>query len=427
MAVVPKPRKTDNWVQSFLRYTEGISSPKIFRKWAAITCLGAALERRVWIRTSKGFTYGNLFVILIGLPGLGKSEAIDHIRNVLQACYVKDLHRLPTHLMPYDVTKGALLDKLSEMTRYGPDPFSDVVGAEMKVKYHSALLAISELGDLIREYDSQLLSALHSLWDGKGIIEEERRYRKDKPISIDNPSLALLGGTTTAYLSRTFPPAAWEEGFIARTIMVYSSDLVEPDLFGEESVDLALAQDLVEDLRQIGRLVGRMEFTPDAKDSITKWQKAGKPPEPEHARLVHYNSRRVRQILKLSMIAAINRGNQLLIDVEDFQTALGWLVEAEKAMPKIFLEISGRSEGHVLNELYLHARQLWDSPLSGKVPIRKALLIGFLTTRVDPLRVEATLKMALEAELLIQIPMPNGETRYRPADKPKLLRPGTRT
>lgn len=419
----PKSRKLDSWIGGFLHFTEGLSSPKLFRKWAAITALGACLERRVWVWTSKGPTYANMFVILVGRPGIGKSEAINNIRNIVKGTYSKDLWRIATELIPYDVTKGAMLDKLSKYTRYGLDPWADTIGLKERVKYHSAFLAVSELGDLVREHDHQLLSALHSLFDCLPVVEEERRYRENDPISIVNPSMALLGGTTTAYLSRTFPPAAWDEGFMARTILIYSADKIDPDLFNDLEIDMTLVKELVDDLRQISKLEGRMNFTDEAKASIRAWQKAGQPPQPEHARLEHYNTRRMRHALKLSMISAINKGNALLIDAEDFQQALTWMIEAEKAMPQIFLEIVGRADGQVQNELYLHVRGICDSPLHGNRPVSKAILVDFLRSRVSSWQIESVIETCCEAELLIKCPQADNTIKYRPNPKPSLLRP----
>lgn len=378
----------------------------------------------MWVRTAKGFTFPNLFVILVGRPGIGKSEAINNIRPLVEATYVKEVFRKVTELMPYDVTKGALLDRLATYGRKGLDPYSETVDKQEPVKYHSAFLAVSELGNLVREKDNQLLNSLHDLYDCPPVVQEERRYLKDKPTAIINPSLALLGGTTPSYLSETFPPQAWSQGFMARVIMVYSSDMIEPDLFSEETIDLALANELVRDLRTMGKLNGRMEFTDECKKTIVAWQKGGRQPAPDHPRLEHYNTRRMRHAIKLAMIAAIDRGNALVIEVDDFQTALNWMIEAEKQMPQVLLELVGRADGQVINELYFHLQGLWDSPLHGRRPMPRSILVDFLRHRVAAWQVDQIIKTAVDAELIIICKQPDGEPdKYKPNPKPSILRP----
>lgn len=420
----PKHGRTlPSWTEGFLELTNGITSPKLFRKWAAITVVGAALTRRVWFKSLKSYSYGNMYVLLVGKPGLGKSEAVNRIRDIVRATLVKDMYPIAVEMMPYDVTKGALLDKLSTYQRWGHDPYAWSLGRKEKIKYHYGLLAISEFGNLVRDFDSVLLNTLHDLWDCPPTIEEERRYRSNNPIMIVNPGLALLGGTTSAYLMKSMPEQAWDEGFLARTIIVYSSEEVEPNLFDEDEIDLVLLRDLITDLRQVSRLEGEAEFAEETKKAIKKWLRAGKPPVPEHHKLEHYSSRRLHHALKLSLIASVDRSNDLKILPEDFQTALGWMIEAEKNMPQLFLEMSGRGDKQLLNDLYFHVKQIQEAPLWQGRPVRKSQLVDFLLHKAASWQVDQLINSALEAELLIRCPMPDGEIRYKFNPKASLLRP----
>ena len=299
------------------------------------------------------------------------------------------------------------------------------LGIEGDHHYHSAFLAISELQDLVRDHDTALLGALHSLYDCLPMITEERRYRADNPIKIPRGQITLLGGTTPAYIGRTFPAAAWDEGFMARTIIIYSGDYIEPDLFGGEDgldgLNPDLAADLVSDLRLIGRMNGRFEWSDDAKTTIVAWQKSGQMPKPSHPKLEHYCTRRLRHAIKLSMIASANRSDDLKIEVEDFQDALMWMHEAETAMPAIFLEIVGKSDSQVLNELYHFARGLWEFPTSKHQAVRRGQLVNFLRSKVPAMQIDKIIDIAVEAELLVKMPTSTGEIRFRPNDKAALF------
>lgn len=411
-----------NWIDGFLEYTNGLSSPPIFRKWAAITTIGAALERRVYTLTAKGPTFPNLYIILIGRPGIGKSEAINACRTLIRATKSDGIYEQVCHLAPTDVTKASLYDYLasSKIRRLGPDPEAEALEMPGDFHYHSAFLAVSELSDLIRDHDTQLLGALHGLYDCLPFVEEERRYRADNPIKIPRAQISLLGGTTPAYISRTFPPQAWDEGFMARTILIYSADYIEPDLFGAEELDPLVSRELVEDLRQIGQLRGRYGITDAAKQSITAWQKGGRQPAPNHIRLEHYNTRRLRHAIKLSIIAAANHTNRTIIDVPDFQEALSWMIEAEQVMPQVFMEMVGKSDNQTLNELYHFARGLWEGGLMKGQPIRRGILANFVRRKVPSYQIDSIIDTAVSCDMLIKCPTSTGEIRYKPADKPQL-------
>lgn len=367
--------------------------------------MGASLERRVWTITAKGPTYPNLFTILVGRPGIGKSEAINGVRALIRATPVEGISESVCNLAPVDVTKASLYDYLAsaKVRRTCQDPADDALMKATESHYHSAFLAVSELSDLIREHDTQLLSALHGLYDCLPFIEEERRYRADNAIKIPRPQVSLLGGTTPATITRTFPAQAWDEGFLSRSILIYSDRHIEPDLFGEDTdSDPMATRALVDDLRRIGQIRGRYIFTPEAIDTIKAWQKGGKLPRPDHPRLEHYNTRRLRHSLKLAMVAAASRSDRLLITHADFQEGLSWLVEAEQDMPKLFLEMIGKSDGQVMNELYHFVRKQWESPVPqlNKQPVRRGALYNHLRYKVPHYQIASIIEAACAAELL---------------------------
>ena len=95
-----------DFVDLFLDYTEQISSPPIFRLWAAIAGVAGALERRVWVKALPQCTYANLYVLLVAAPGIGKG-VIDEITRIW-----RKVPRL--HLAPDSVTSASLLDSLME-------------------------------------------------------------------------------------------------------------------------------------------------------------------------------------------------------------------------------------------------------------------------------------------------------------------------
>lgn len=394
--------------------------------------MGAALERRVWTITAKKPTFPNLFVVLMGPPGIGKSEAINGVRVLVKGTHSEGVYEPACLLAPTDVTKASLYDWLSskKARRPGPDPEAAHLGIQEDFHYHSAFLAVTELGDFVREHDSQLLNSLHSLYDCVPFVEEERRYRADNPIKIQRPQVSLLGGTTPAYIARTFPSSAWDEGFMARTILIYSSEKIEPDLFGDEhdNLDPLLARELVEDLRAIGKMCGRMEFDTHTKTAMVKWQKGGYQPRPAHIRLEHYNTRRMRHAIKLSIIAAANRSNGNTIVLEDFQEALAWMIEAEEQMPKIFLDMVGKSDSQVLNELYHFVKGFYEHPLTKNQPMRHGMVINFLRNKVPAYAVEGVLKIALEAELLVKcLTKDVNDVRYKPGESPSLYKVKAKT
>src|SRR5438067_5724999 len=70
-----------DFIESFLKLTEGTRTPELFRLWSAIALVGGALERRVWINNGDGTVFPNMFILLVAPPGVGKF-VIEEVRSL---------------------------------------------------------------------------------------------------------------------------------------------------------------------------------------------------------------------------------------------------------------------------------------------------------------------------------------------------------
>ena len=78
-----KVRNFSNWLQDYVEYTKYSNSPAIYRKWSALATVSAALQRKVCVRLNGSQIFPNLYVMLCGGPGIGKSQAMNPCRNML--------------------------------------------------------------------------------------------------------------------------------------------------------------------------------------------------------------------------------------------------------------------------------------------------------------------------------------------------------
>src|ERR1700757_4543912 len=74
-------RKCQSWIESFLQHTESLESPRIFRKWAAISALAAVAEQKVYVVSGGERLHPNIFCGLIAHPGVGKTRSIRMVKR----------------------------------------------------------------------------------------------------------------------------------------------------------------------------------------------------------------------------------------------------------------------------------------------------------------------------------------------------------
>jgi len=342
-----------------------MDSPLIFRKWAGISVLASVMERKIWTETRRGILYPNLYVILVGVPGVGKSVVVGTCEKMLRA-----LEEIK--ICPHSVTAAALVDALAEAERKIVHPYY--------FKFNSLQVVSSELQNFFPSYETELTGMLTKFYDCE-FYEHLRRTGK-LHIKIEAPQLSILGGTTPAYLNGLFPEGAWSQGFTSRTIFIYADrNENHNSIFGTSEDDeyfKQLFEDHVHDLKEIMHLVGKVQWNDAAMKATDAWMRAGEKPVPEHGRLASYNTRRTTMLLKLSLIASISRNSSMEVIEEDFDTAKGWLFEAERLIPEIFKSMATTAESRIMEDAHYYMSDLYRKM---NRPVPEHHLYAFLKNR----------------------------------------------
>ena len=381
-------------------YTQPIPSPELFKKWTAIVTIAAALERKVWVYTYNSNLYPNLYTFLVAPPGVGKSIVTDISKTLLE--------KLPTHyLAPSSVTKASLIDTLQDANRVIQLPKE----TPSSITFQYLTVISNELGVLIPSYESVFMTALTDIYDGKGY--SERRRGNDLNIQLNNPQLTILAATQPSYLTSLLPEGAWDQGFLSRVLLIYSGDQLKRQLFTDERNDETKFKALVHDLKQIGKLFGKIMFTEEAKNAMEAWHADNGPPRPDHPKLKHYLIRRSANLLKLCMIFSVARSNELIVTIEDYSRALAALLEAEHYMPDVFKAMGSGGDTKVIEECWYFCAKLYTKK---QKPVEEFKLMQFLQERTPAHNVERILAVMISAKLL-KVVVGKGGKCYRPLEK----------
>jgi len=375
-----------DWIEAFLDYTEGITSPEIYRLWTGISAVAGALERRVWVETSRGVLYPNMFCLLVGPPGVGKSNAISIAEDIWYSTK-------KFKVAPNNVTKAALVDALLEADRKIILPNGGGL-----VEYHTLLTASSEFGVLVPAHDLEFLSVLNYIYDNPKVYRENRRTL-NKNIEIIHPQITILAGTQPGFLASLLPEEAWSMGFTSRIIMIYAGTPPIVDLFGKQDDRRKGYAELVNGLSRMSGLMGRFMWEPEAQAELSRWHLDGAPPVPDHSKLVHYNTRRTLHVIKLSMVSAASRSEGLVITLADVTRARDWLLHAETVMPDVFREMVQKSDSTVIQELH---HFVWRIFAKEQRNVHESRLIHFLQHRVTSDKVLRVLDIAERSGILVR-------------------------
>src|SRR5215472_7539579 len=144
-------RKCRSWIDSFIEFSSSTESAEIYRRWSAIATIGAVLEQKVYAWTD-GPVYPNVYVFLVGHPGVGKTRAIMAAR--------KFVNELPDfHIAPTSMTMAALVDCLLESKR------SIMWDGLQNYDFYSMSIYADELTAFMHSFDPELIGGLTTFYD----------------------------------------------------------------------------------------------------------------------------------------------------------------------------------------------------------------------------------------------------------------------
>jgi hypothetical protein len=287
------------------------------------------------------------------------------------------------------------------------------------IEFNHLTVIASELGVFLPEYDRLFMNTLTKLYDGEHY--EQRRRTAKIHITMPRPQLNFIGGTTPSYLNTFLPEGAWDQGFTSRTIFIYCGTTVDTPIFFEESIpnnnhNELFHNSLIADIKSISQLYGKFDWDAGSVDAITKWNAGGLCPVPEQPKLQHYNSRRLAHLIKLCIVAAASRGNGKQIWLEDYQTALDWLLEAESTMPDIFANMGVGGDRKAIDDTWFYVYTTFKK--SG-VPVFENAVYAYLRDRVASHNIPRVIEVMVRSGMLKVEPV-RGLQAYVPADKRKL-------
>jgi hypothetical protein len=325
-------RELDNWLDSYLKYTDNTESPVSYHTWCGLSVIAGALQRRVYLQWGLAETiYPNLYVVLIGPSGrTRKGTAIGIAKSMLKAT--------PGITVVPESSSGrqAMILAMKRASKNFEDPIDG------KIKFHCSVTAFSEeLSVFLGQGDIAYLSNLTDWYDSKDDWEYETVGRgKD---SLQGLCLNLCGGTAPDWIQSMIPQEALGGGFTSRVIFIVEEK--KRKIVPEYVVDDAtkeLGEKLQRDLERIANLAGEMRFDEEGKQAYVDWYidqdtklSAGQPAIPD-TRFAGYCERRATHLRKLMLVCSASRGDDLKLTKADFLKAKGLLEAAEVKMGRTF-------------------------------------------------------------------------------------------
>lgn len=352
------PRHYPHWLKAYLEYTKASESPDAFHFWTGVSVIAGALRRRVWQEQHLFQWIPNFYIVFVAPAGIAtKSTTLNLGMGLLEQ--VPDVK-----FGPESGSWQGLGDALADSTSYFKWP-KNPDGPDELIPMSAITVAASELGTFLRPDDEHAMSFLTDAWDGRK-RKFAHKTKHSGSIEIPRPCLNIIGATTPSWLERNMPENLIRDGLLSRVVFVYGekkrhfvslpSKIVKTQDFRD------MGKKLVEDLKIMSTLVGEFQFTDEVqKDGgwMDTWYLHHHSTRAAHMasdRYGGYIARKQTHLVKLAMILAAAKRDNMLIEVEDLHESNLILTDAEQSMIKVFESVGVVDEARHLAEIIQFVR-----------------------------------------------------------------------
>lgn len=344
----------DSLIDWFVRAKEPNieSSPQVLW-WAGAALVSSMMNRLVWTNvraeTVDDRLFGNLFVLVVGPPGVGKTDAIKRARPIAE--------KIGVRLGPDDVTGERLID-FTKTFKWDDDKGdqgrADRKGGQKLSKEEVAKLKEEEgksrgtLALFLNEFDHlfhsgsavALKRVLTDFYDCRNESYIRETYTRGRQ-QVDQMCMTLIGAATPAHMAEVFSRNEWQEGLPSRFIYVWAGDeLSMKDEFGRDD---EADRELTRAVHAVSRFVldhQKIGWEPDASEARRAWRKDAAKAGPVHPLLVGYNTRRYVSACKLAMVRAVSRCSRKIALI-DWLESVARIQEAERDIHKALAQAGG--------------------------------------------------------------------------------------
>ena len=359
------PRKNKDFVKACVDAVKDSPIPKPFAKWTALSAVSGALGRSVWFPMPNYNIGSNLFVILIASPGRNKSVSLilpfskvfsrltspvgatedDHNFNSGLDDY--GLRKYPLYSIQDRITPEKLAVDMTKITRMDMRLGNEENGFEF---YDSSLtLVTSEFGTFMGRNERYLQMFLTDMWDAKDSYSHKTKTAGE--YIIQGPCLNWIACATPTQFVDNLPEDAKSQGLLSRIIPVYYEGEKIPQDLRQKVISEHTINELRNDLSNIAKMHGPMEFERDAFELANTDIFDGIRPEPTDPHLSEYCQRRVSHFLKVAMSVSASRSSSLKITKDDWETTKEIMFDMEQNMPKALEGFGMAKTGRIAHDM----------------------------------------------------------------------------
>lgn len=312
-----------SFLQNFMTWNEGTEVSENYFFWSGVSALAACVNGRVWIHQGKFTHFPNMYIVLLGPAGNGKTVAIDKAEEIVREVG--------------DITMSGQSETAEGLVRFMRDKCvrSFDHGGEAIV-YTPLSLYLSELSNFFGKDPAGMIDLITGIWD-RGGRQFHRRTKGQGEDLLMRPNVNLLGGTTPAWISQYLKADIVGGGF-TRRVVFDNEPRRDPKIRVAWPEDTPAKKEARSNCIAYGKVLatlkGEMQYTHEAKKEYLLWYETRPPAKTEEEEGYYFSKPAL--MLKVATLCALSREPKLIVDKTDVEVSLALLAKAEVNRASIF-------------------------------------------------------------------------------------------
>jgi len=320
------------YLQKYLSFATNNEAPEIFHLWSGLSTISAAIGRRVKLVNGPFTFFPNLYCILVGDPGCGKSTALQIAKRQVRA--IKGLPMTAEAMTVQALTRwmsgtGLEAGVTSPCAKSFKRPDGSIE------QFTQASIFVGELVSFIGVDPHAWVVFLTDVFDEE--VHEVKTKNKGEDLII-GPYVTMFGCLTPDISQQMQTAKIISTGFARRTIFVWGNERGAPMACPIETPEhLQAERECREYLNSLANVKGAFNWD-CSKAWYTKWyehfrRNINKVATPQTKG--YYDSKNM-QLFKVAMLVALSDSHELVIRPDHFEYALEFLNRTEVNLPRVF-------------------------------------------------------------------------------------------
>lgn len=347
----------------YMRMTQGTSPAEEFHIGTMLSVLSTIAGRRFWFDFGPYKFYTNLYVGLVGDPGLAKTSAMSRGKNIVRAAQICPIAASQETKEYISQQMSSTLDGKPKKVPFAGQRFVTIEGHQRE--YNQYAIFATELVNFIAVNPQGFLDFLTTVWD-EPIYEVKTKHQGQD--LVVGPYITFLACMTPSSLQGYLKQSILSGGFARRTMWFYAAhDNAVPIPSYDKEQELAELR-CIDFAEQMKTKCGVFRWTDETKAFYLDWFHENNAAwKDRHPATRGWFKSKGEILFKLSMLIALaeEEGERLVIELPYYKLAMYYCSMVEKNLERVF-EGAGINPASAVASQICHMLEAMNAPMNKK-------------------------------------------------------------